>query len=81
MRSKREELAAYAHNAWRGWMMYLFSKCTNSSVKDGDMVIPKESVDRWKRQVATPYFDLTEEEKKSDRKEADIILSIVGKDE
>lgn len=74
----REALAAYAHEAWSGWMRYMFSKCFSSALA-GDMVIPEQSVNRWMRQMATPYADLPESEKKSDREEADKMLAIMEK--
>lgn len=67
-----EVLAEYAHDSWSGWMSYLFSKSSFTGI--GDMVIPKWTVDRWKRQVATAYKDLSEAEKESDREEARNIL-------
>ncbi len=73
--TQREELAAYAHEAWSGWMAYLFSKC--SATDDGTVVIPKWAVDRWQRQACTSYEDLSETEKASDRDEADKIRSIL----
>ena len=42
---KREQLADYAHDAWSGWMKYMFSKCTKNL--DGSMTIPANSVERW----------------------------------
>ena len=68
-----EQLAAYAHEAWSGWMKYLFSKCEDS--EDG-LLIPGEFVDRWKRQAETKYGDLPENEKASDRKEAAVMKKI-----
>lgn len=71
----REGLADYAHKAWSGWMKYMFSKCTKN--EDGSMTIPKDSVDRWTRQMDTKYADLPEKEKESDRDEADKMIGIV----
>lgn len=71
----RELLAAYAHNAWAGWMRYLFSKSISNA--DGSVTIPPELVQRWQRQMNTAYADLPDEERESDRQEADKILSIV----
>jgi len=82
----REDLANYAHEAWSGWMKYLFSHCFPETkldiscgviYKTGDLVIPKWAVERWKRQMETEYKDLPEDEKKSDRKEADRIIKII----
>lgn len=72
----REQLADYAHAAWSGWMEYLFSKCLNGSVIQGSAVIPPECVERWTRQMNTSYADLPENEKESDRAEADRMLAI-----
>lgn len=63
-----EDLAAYAHESWSGWMKYLFSKCKPGP--DGSVTIPEEFVKRWTRQMETPYKELPEGEKKSDREEA-----------
>lgn len=68
-----EALADYAHASWSGWMKYLFSKSIPTA--DGSVVIPKELVARWERQMNTPYQSLPENEKKSDRDEAEKILS------
>ena len=72
----RELLAAYAHDeAWSGWMRYVFDKSTFNA--DGSVTIPTWAVERWGRQIATPYRELPEDEKESDRKEADRMLTIV----
>lgn len=75
---RRERLAAYAHDAWAGWMRYMFSKCVDH---DGESVIPQWAVERWTRQMMTAYQDLPEGEKESDRAEADKILAIAAPDE
>jgi len=70
-----EPLAEYAHEAWSGWMKYLFGK--SLTMMGGGVCIPVDLVSRWTRQMSTPYDDLSEEEKDSDRKEARRILAIV----
>ncbi len=72
---RREELANLAHEQWSGWMMYLFSLSTAN--QDGTVTIPAPLVERWTRQIATPYCALSEAEKDSDRKEADRVLAII----
>lgn len=72
----REALAEYAHEAWSGWMKYLFSKGTFN--QDGTWTMPAWAVERWQRQMNAPYASLPEEEKKSDREEADRMLGIVS---
>lgn len=73
-RAMREKLAAYAHKAWSGWIMYMFDKCVSG--QDGTLIIPKEFVERWYRQASTGYVGLPEDEKKSDREEADKITDV-----
>ena len=72
----REKLAAYAHEAWSGRQRHLFSKSVRNA---GNLFVPRWLVERMTRQVETPYADLPEGEKESDRAEADKILKIVGK--
>ena len=71
----KEILSAHAHDMWSGWMQYMFRKSPIN--KDGTMTIPAWAVSRWARQAGTNYTDLPEEEKESDRKEADKILKII----
>ncbi len=79
----REKLAALAHEQWSGWMRHLFSKCealpgtTTDDFKIRPVVIPLWAVTRWMRQMRAPYVDLSEEEKESDRKEADRVLALL----
>jgi len=68
-------LADYAHNAWSGWMIYLFSKSIENP--DGSVTIPSEYVSRWKRQVTTSYNALPANEQASDLKEADQMIAIM----
>lgn len=72
----REELAAVAHDAWSGWINYMFSKCAQGD--DGTLVIPAWAVERWQRQASAPYAKLPENEKVSDRIEADRYLAVLG---
>lgn len=71
----KERLAAYAHDAWGGWMKYLFSKGTFND--DGTWTMPAWAVERWQRQMNTPYAELPEEEKESDREEAEKIIKVL----
>ena len=75
MRPTIEELlAAYAHDAWSGWMLYLFQKSTRNP--DGSVTIPASLVHRWVRQLETSYDQLPHEERYSDRVEAQKIIAI-----
>lgn len=81
---KIEALAAYAHEAWAGWMRYLFSKMEQEYITTPygkeipGLVMPEWAVERWQRQMKTPYADLPETEKESDRDEARKILAVLG---
>ena len=71
----RTSLAKYSHDSWSGWMQYLFEKSRKN--KGGSITIPKDLVERWKRQMNTDFFDLSENERESDYKEANNIMSII----
>lgn len=72
--SIRESLSEYAHDAWSGWMKYMFSKMTIN--RDETATMPEWAVERWTRQMNLSYTELSEEEKDSDRDEAERMLSI-----
>lgn len=67
-------MANKVHDIWAHWMDYVFSK--SAELDDGSVVIPKGLVDRWKKQINTPYEALTEQEKQSDRVIAAQILKL-----
>lgn len=73
----KEDLEDLCHRQWSGWTAYFFSK--GSLNQDGTITIPKWAVDRWKRQIETPYCDLSQSEKDSDLKEADKFLFLFKK--
>ena len=62
-----EELADVEHERWLHWQRYLHSKCERSS--DGSLVIPANLVEQWESQMNTPYLELSEVEKESDREQ------------
>lgn len=84
----REQLADLQHQQWSGWMEYLFSKCgkpvdqgtTEQLPSDDDLIIPSWAVERWRRQMVTPYAELTDKEQESDRIEADRILTLITRE-
>ncbi len=70
-----EELAGLMHEIWARWMAHVFSKQPINL--DGTWTMPKEFVTKWHRQMGTPYAELTEEEKESDREIALEILDLL----
>lgn len=75
-----ESGAALEHDRWARWQHYFFSKC-NLSENDGVLVtlkLPTELFERWKRQIKTPYSELSGAEKESDRKETRNYLPLIA---
>ncbi len=62
-----EELAAIEHDRWAHWQDYLQNLCEPQA--DGSLRIPSHLVERWTRLIETPYSDLTDEERESDREQ------------
>jgi hypothetical protein len=71
-----EQLAEKEHASWSHWMAYLFKQCTEDP-ESGSMTIPPALVARWHQQLETPYADLTEKEKQSDRNRVYHILPLI----
>ena len=63
-----EAIAEVEHERWSLWQRYLHEQCTPN--EDGTLVIPAHLVTRWRRQMETPYSELSNEEKESDREQA-----------
>jgi hypothetical protein len=78
-RAMREQLAGLMHDIWTGWLIYMFSLCHEND--DGSITIPKWAVERWKRQTLTAYDALSDQEKDSDRTEADRVLRLLEQHE
>jgi hypothetical protein len=71
-----EPLAAIEHERWSHWQRYMHSKCIP---QDGALLIPAELVQRWERQLNTPYAGLTDKEKESDREQVRVYLPLIEK--
>ncbi len=69
-----EKVADFMHDQWSHWMKYQFEKMFNyQSWSDGKF----ELIERWKRQMNTPYAELSEKEKDSDREWARKLLEVI----
>jgi hypothetical protein len=66
----REQLAALEHWQWATWAADIMR--TES--------ISRTRMARWNRLIATPYEDLTEDEKDQDREWADRVLALIARD-
>jgi len=72
-----EELSNVEHISWSKWMESLFNKSTKND--DGSVTIPKELVYHWQRQIDTPYEELSNVEKNSDRNEVKRQINVLRK--
>ncbi len=59
-----EKLADLEHQQWAHWTRYMLDN------------LSPENIERWRRQCDTPYGDLSEIEKESDRKWARMALAV-----
>lgn len=71
----REQLATLMHDQWAAYMGYFLDKCEPMG---NTLVISSAYVVALRKQIATPYADLTEQEKNADREEADKVLATIG---
>ncbi len=55
------------HEIWSSWMRYMFTCGTFND--DETWTMPSDKVERWRRQADTPYSELSEREKESDREQ------------
>ncbi len=60
-----EILSAFEHEQWAKWTKYFLDNLT------------PENIARWRRQIATPYAELSEKEKDSDRFWARVIMKVL----
>ncbi|MBU9631578.1 hypothetical protein KTE60_20030 [Burkholderia multivorans] len=72
-----EQLAAVEHERWAHWQRYMHSKAIRNS--DGSLTISAELVSRWERLMKTPYAELTEDERQSDREQVQRYLPVLAK--
>jgi len=61
-----EDVAALEHEQWAHWTRYMLDNLT------------PENVARWRRQIATPYAELSDTEKMSDREWASRVIRLVS---
>jgi hypothetical protein len=69
----KEQLADIEHQRWSDWQEYCNEVLREQVPKLG----LEEVLKRWDRQVATPYSELLEREKDSDREQVDRYLPVI----
>lgn len=75
LREALEALAAKEHERWAHWQRYLHSKAEQQS--DGSLLLPASLVAQWETQIATPYGNLSDIKKESDRDQVLKYLPII----
>ena len=70
-----ERLAAVEHERWAHGQRYLHDQCRRAD--DGSLVIPAGLVTRWSAQIETPYSELSEHERDSDREQVRRYLLLI----
>lgn len=71
-----ERLATIEHERWSHWQRYLHGKAVKQP--DGSLLVPAELVTQWEKQLATPYSELSEREKESDREQVKKYLPVIA---
>ena len=77
-----ETLASVEHERWAHWQRYMHSRCVAQG-DEGALLIPADLVRQWEKQIGTPYSELTDAEKESDREQVrkylPLIVNALGK--
>ena len=81
MENLLEDLAELEHKQWAHWTKYMLNRLEQLEMKEdaNDPYKVQRQQENWKRQIATPYSELTEKEKDSDRSWASKSLEITAK--
>jgi hypothetical protein len=72
----RENIADVQHAIWSHWMGYLFTVAVKN--EDGSATLPAEYVRRWSAQMRASYSELSQDERESDREQADRVLKALA---
>ena len=85
----REKLAALEHEQWAHWTRYMLdtlrpildnttTPCAAHTRHRSARVYACKAIERWLRQIDTPYAELSEAEKASDRAWADKVIEVLS---
>lgn len=76
-------MADYVHRNWSHWMKHFFTKgmpMYGPSDNQRGYYLSGEYAERWRRQMETPYEELSPEEQESDRKIAGEMIAAMDID-
>ena len=81
MENLLENLAELEHKQWAHWTKYMLERLEQLEAEQDahDPYKVMHQKENWRRQIATPYSELTEKEKDSDRSWASKSLEITAK--
>lgn len=71
-----EQLASIEHERWTHWQRFMHEQ--GQRQPDGSLLLPAELVAKWERLIATPYAQLTDKERESDREQVRRYLPLVA---
>ena len=63
-----EKLAAIEHERWADWQKWVHKRLEKNA-DDNFYRLDEDDFERWERQINTPYSELSENEKESDREQ------------
>ncbi len=85
-----EKVADFMHDQWSHWMKYLLDNVYRWKVEEGQdkyktinephyvLAFNLYKYERWEKQMNTPYAELSEKEKDSDREWARKLLEVIN---
>ena len=76
----RERLAELEHEQWAHWakhMLGILKPLFGGMPTEPEFQRARIALERWERQIEAPYYDLTEEERDSDREWADRVIAVL----
>ncbi len=71
-----DNLADIEHDRWSHWQKYMHQK--GERQPDGSLLISADLVAQWDRQIQTPFAELTDDEKESDRDQVRKYIPVVA---
>lgn len=70
----REQLAAIEHERWSDWQKWCHQVLRENMGANADL---EKVLERWDKQIATPYAELSDQEKTSDMEQVDRYWNLI----